>query len=42
MQQVEFALSVIPTGCLSALVTKLPCNADVLRVLATLQVDHMM
>jgi hypothetical protein len=25
MQQFEFALSVIPTGCLSAVIAKLPC-----------------
>jgi hypothetical protein len=29
MQQFEFALSVIPTGCLSAVIAKLPCHATV-------------
>jgi hypothetical protein len=46
MQQFEFALSVIPTGCLSAVIAKLLCHAAVfttfLRVLATPEVDHMM
>jgi hypothetical protein len=39
MQQVEFVLSVIPTGCLCAVIAKLACYAAVfttfLRVLAT-------
>jgi hypothetical protein len=45
MQQVEFALGVIPTECLSAMVAKLPRHAAVftafLRVLATPVVGQM-
>jgi hypothetical protein len=50
MQQVEFALSVIPTGCLptgclSAMIAKLPCHVVLftafLRVLATPEVVQM-
>jgi hypothetical protein len=43
MQQFEFALSVIPKGCLSAVIAKSLCHAAVfttfLRVLATPEVD---
>jgi hypothetical protein len=46
MQQVQFALSVIPTGCLFAMIAKLLCYAAMfttfLRVLTTPEVDHMM
>jgi hypothetical protein len=46
MQKFEFALSVIPTGYLSAMIARLACHAAVfttfLRMLATPEVDHMM
>jgi hypothetical protein len=44
MQQFEFALSVIPTGCFSAVIVKLPCHAAVfktfLRKLTIPEVDR--
>jgi Na+(H+)/acetate symporter ActP len=45
MQHIEFALSIIPTGCLLAMIAKFPCHAAVftafLRVLATPEVGQM-
>jgi hypothetical protein len=45
MQQVEFALNVIPAGCLSAMITKLQCHDAVftvfLRMFATPEVGQM-